>query len=67
MSSWFDAEREVLNRHDTANKVSRTMPLELPEATRPSRLSRFFGWLARKPQAQAASEAEGKVVPRLGH
>ena len=67
MSSWFDAEREVLDRHDAANKVSRTMPLALPEDTRPSRLSRFFGWLARKPQAQAPSKPKRKVAPRVGH
>ena len=67
MSNWFDAEREVLNRHDAANKVSRSVPLELPEDTRPSRLGRFFGWLARKPQAEASRESERTYKPRVGH
>ena len=69
MSNWFDAEREVLNRHDAANKVGRAVPLELPEDPhkQPPLLQRIFGALRRKPQAESTGEPDRKYVPRVGH
>lgn len=57
--SWFDAEQEVLRRHDEAWRADRTVDPQLPP--RPSlwsRLAELFGRRQQRPDPEHKQRAE---------